>query len=175
MAHARTAYLEAIKMTPPARFLQSGFTLIELLVSLAILAVLATLVLPVTQLEVQRAREKDLRLALRDIRAGIDAYKQAYDTGRMLRHVGDSGYPPTLQVLIEGVEDARDPTKQKMYFMRRLPRDPMVRNPALSDADTWGKRSYDSEPDAPAEGRDVFDVYSRSQATGLDGIPYKRW
>ena len=175
MAHARTACLGTISVRPPARFLQSGFTLIELLVTLAILAVLATLVLPVTQLEVQRAREKDLRLALREIRNGIDAYKQAYDAGRMLRQVGDSGYPPTLQVLVEGVEDVRDPTKRKMYFMRRLPRDPMVRNPTLSDADTWGKRSYDSEPDAPSEGRDVFDVYSRSRATGLNGIPYKRW
>lgn len=152
-----------------------GFTLLELLVSLAILAILAMLVLPVTQLEVQRMREKDLRLALREIRIGIDAYKQAYDTGRMLRSIGDSGYPATLETLVDGVEDVRDPDKHKIYFMRRIPRDPMVRDPALSDAETWGKRSYDSEPDAPAEGRDVFDIYSRSSTLGLNGIPYNRW
>ncbi|MFP3757704.1 type II secretion system protein [Cupriavidus sp. SIMBA_020] len=152
-----------------------GFTLLELLVSLAILAILAMLVLPITQLEVQRMREKDLRLALREIRIGIDAYKQAYDTGRMLRSIGNSGYPATLETLVDGVEDVRDPDKHKIYFMRRIPRDPMVRDPALSDAETWGKRSYDSEPDAPAEGRDVFDIYSRSSTLGLNGIPYNRW
>lgn len=153
----------------------AGFTLIELLVSLAILAVLAVLVLPVAQLEVQRTREKDLRLALREIRSGIDAYKQAYDSGRMVRSVGDSGYPATLEMLVDGVEDARDPEKHKIYFMRRIPRDPIVHDSTLSDAQTWGKRSYDSEPDAPAEGRDVFDVYSRSSTVGLNGIPYNRW
>nr|WP_238264961.1 type II secretion system protein [Cupriavidus pauculus] len=153
----------------------AGFTLMELLVSLAILSILAMLVLPVTQLEVQRAREKDLRLALREIRNGIDAYKQAYDTGHMLRSVGDSGYPATLELLVDGVEDVRSPEKRKIYFIRRIPRDPLARDPSLKDAETWGKRSYESEPDAPAEGRDVFDVYSRSSATGLNGIPYMRW
>lgn len=152
-----------------------GFTLIELLISLAILAILATIALPVAQVEVQRTREVALERALREIRLGIDDYKRAYDNGRIARTLGASGYPATLDTLVSGVEDARDPAKHKIYFMRSIPRDPLMPDTSVANADTWGKRSYASEPDAPAEGADVFDVYSLSSATGLNGIAYRKW
>ncbi|WP_236905820.1 type II secretion system protein [Collimonas pratensis] len=156
-------------------FWPRGFTLLELLISLAILAILATIALPVAQVEVQRTREVALQRALQEIRMGIDDYKRAYDNGRIARILGASGYPATLDVLVSGVEDARDPAKHKIYFMRAIPRDPLMSDPSVSNADTWGKRSYASEPDAPAEGADVFDVYSLSSATGLNGIAYRKW
>jgi len=152
-----------------------GFTLIELVITVAIVALLATAVLPVNELVVQRTQEQDLRRSLRQIREAIDAYKQASDEGRIRKSVGDSGYPKTLEALVDGVEDQKSPNKAKIYFLRRIPRDPFSTDPTLSAADTWGKRSYESPPDDPREGDDVFDVFSRAAGKGINGQPYRDW
>jgi general secretion pathway protein G len=152
-----------------------GFTLIELAVVVAIIGVLAAAALPVAELAVQRSREQELRHALRQIRSAIDAYKREYDRGRILKRVGATGYPPSLDILVSGVEDAKTPNKAKIYFLRRLPRDPMETDATLPAAGTWGKRSYASPPDFPSEGEDVFDVYSRSERVGINGIHYREW
>jgi general secretion pathway protein G len=154
---------------------RQGFTLVELLVTLAILALLGTLVVPVVQVTAQRRNEQELRLALRQIRQGIDAYKRAGDEGRIKREAGATGYPPRLEVLVEGMPDQRSPGQAKIFFLRRLPRDPFNAAPELTDAQTWGKRSYASEASEPKEGDDVYDVYSTSPEVGLNGIAYSRW
>jgi general secretion pathway protein G len=152
-----------------------GFTLIELLVTLTILGLLSALVIPTAQVVVQRRQEQDLREALHDIRAALDAYKQAYDQGRITRTLAASGYPRTLELLVEGVPDLQNPRHAKIFFLRRLPRDPFNPDATLNEAQTWGKRSYASEANAPREGEDVYDVFSISDKTGLNGIPYKKW
>lgn len=155
--------------------MHKGFTLIELLVTLAILATLAMVALPLTQVTAQRAKEEELRHALWRIRDAIDAYKAAAEAGKIDRTVGDSGYPPKLDVLVEGVVDKTSPSKSRIYFLRRIPRDPLCDCPSRGDAQTWGKRSYASPPDSPSEGVDVYDVYSLAQGEGLNGIPYRKW
>jgi general secretion pathway protein G len=152
-----------------------GFTLIELVVTVAIVAVLASIALPFNELVVQRSKEQDLRRALREMRDAIDAHKQAADEGRLQKRAGESGYPKKLDDLVAGVEDQKNPKKERIYFLRRLPRDPFAVDPALAPAETWGKRSYASPPDDPREGDDVFDVFSLSTATGINGRPYKEW
>lgn len=154
---------------------QAGFTLIELLITATIVAILASVALPLAELNVKRTRENELRAALREIRNAIDAYKQAVDEGRVTRLADASGYPPRLELLVEGVEDARSPKKVKIHFLRRMPRDPLHPDAQTPAALTWGKRAYDSPHDAPQEGRDVYDVHSLSNAEGMNGIPYRQW
>jgi general secretion pathway protein G len=157
------------------RFLQLGFSYIELVISVAILALLATAASPYLENTITRQKEMELHRNLREIRTGIDAYKKAYDEGRIIQTAGDSGYPKKLEDLIVGIPDDTDPQKKKMYFMRNIPADPLYPGSADKPEDTWGKRSYDSEPDNPREGADVFDVFSTSSEKGLNGIPYKLW
>jgi general secretion pathway protein G len=152
-----------------------GFTLIELVITLAIVALLASVAAPLADLTVQRVKEHELRRALRDIRDGIDAYKQASDDGRIVKKPGESGYPRKLEDLVEGVEDLKSPKKDKMYFLRRIPRDPLATEGELTAAQTWGKRSYASPPDEPKEGDDVFDVYTLASGRGINGRPYREW
>lgn len=155
---------------------RTGFTLIELVVTVAIIGLLATLVLPMTELVVKRQKEHELRLALREIRTALDTYKQDVDDGRIDQSLEKSGYPATLEVLVDGVQDKLSPDgNSKIYFLRRIPRDPFFPDSSKPNQDTWGLRSYQSSADSPEEGDDVFDVYSRNQGVGLNGIPYKNW
>jgi len=152
----------------------SGFTQIELLVTVAIVGILASAAMPLNELAVKRAAEQDLRRALREIREALDAYKQAVEDGRVARAAEGSGYPPRLEELVEGVPDQRNPKKGSIYFLRRLPRDPLA-DPSLPAAKTWGRRSYASPAEEPAEGRDVYDVYSLASGVGMNGRPYREW
>jgi general secretion pathway protein G len=154
----------------------NGFTLIELIMTVAIIGMLAMVTLPLAELSVQHSKEQELRLALREIRVAIDAYKQAVDDGHIIRSAEKSAYPESLKVLVDGVSDVKDPTnKNKLYFLRRIPRDPMASDSNNSNEESWGKRSYQSSADDPQEGDDVYDVYSLSTSTGMNGVPYKNW
>jgi general secretion pathway protein G len=145
-----------------------GFTLIELLITVAILGLLASIALPLAEVTVQRGKEQELRRVLRELRDAIDAYKRAADEGVIEKGADKSGYPPTLAALAEGAVDKRDPRGARVYFLRRVPQDPVSGEP-------WGLRSYASPADAPQSGPDVFDVYSKSEQPGLNGIPYREW
>jgi general secretion pathway protein G len=160
---------------PAPRAAQRGFTFIELMITLAIMATLAAVAVPMVQVGVQREREHQLRAALLEIREAIDAYKRAADNGSIKLNIGDSGFPKKLEELVDGVPGQRSPRKQNIYFLRRLPRDPFAPAGIASAAATWNKRAYNSPPDNPTEGEDVFDISSRSDKLGLNGIPLKTW
>jgi general secretion pathway protein G len=152
-----------------------GFTLIEMVITLAIVALLAVSATPLAELVAKREKEAELRAALREIRTAIDAYKEAAQTGHIKRELGDSGFPPNLAALYEGVDDIAGEKKVKLYFIRRIPRDPFFPDGAAPAEQTWGQRSYQSPPEQPQPGDDVFDVYSLSQDKGLNGVPYRDW
>ena len=152
-----------------------GFTLIELLVTVTVLAILASVALPLTQLTAQRQKEQELKENLREIRNAIDEYKRASDEGRIEKSIDETGYPKDLNSLYKGMEDKKSPTRQKLYFLRRIPRDPFCDCPERDANATWNKRSYASPPDSPQSGDDIYDVYSTSHATGINGIPYTDW
>ncbi len=147
----------------------------EIVVSLAIIAVLTSICLPLAEVSVQRKKEDELRVCLRQIRGALDAYRQAFDEGRIKREAGDSGYPKSLRVLVEGIDDAQSANGGKLYFLRRLARDPFSTDPVAPPDQTWGKRSYASAPNAPKEGKDVYDVFSLANGKGLNGIAYREW
>ena len=145
-----------------------GFTLIELVITVAILALLASVALPLAEVTVQRGKEQELRRALREIREAIDAYKRAADDGAIDKPADKTGYPPSLAALVDGAVDKRNPKGAHIYFLRRVPGDPLTHEP-------WALRSYASPPDAPSSGDDVFDVHSKSDLSGLNSVPYKEW
>ncbi len=155
---------------------QKGFTLVEILVTVAIIGVIASVVLPMTEVAVQRGKDQELRSALREIRSGLDAYRAAVKEGRIAHSETTSGYPPNLSVLVEGIEDAKSPNRDTMiYLLRRIPQDPFTQDKDIPPEEQWGLRSYNSSADEPEAGDDIFDVYSRSPGVGLNGIAYRDW
>ncbi len=152
---------------------ERGYSFVELLVVTVILLILASVIVPLSQLTVQRQRESELRRALREIRTAIDAYKDADDLGVIGGTNVDSeseGYPPDLDILVEGVEARNDATGRKIKFLRRMPIDPVTKST------DWGLRSYQDSPTATAwGGGNVYDVYSRARGTALDGTRYREW
>ena len=152
-----------------------GFTLIELVITLAVIGLLVSAAFPLAQLVAKREKESELRAALREIRAGIDAYKMAADTGHIEKEIEKTGYPPDLKSLYAGVRDLTSVNNLNLYFLRRIPRDPFFPDGAVPAEQTWGLRSYASPPDDPQPGDDVYDVYSLATGNGLNGVPYREW
>jgi general secretion pathway protein G len=155
----------------------AGFTLIEISVALAVMSVLMLGAIPVYRAEQLRAKEKELRLSLIQIRQALDDYKRASDDSRIVKSAGSSGYPANLDALVRGAQKAGTQQREWIYFLRRLPRDPFAPEElsVLSATGTWDTRASSSPPDAPAPGADVFDVFSKSKKIGLNGIPYNKW
>lgn len=150
-----------------------GYSFVELIVVSAIILILASAVLPLSRVGIQRQKETELRRALREIRTAIDRYKDAADLQQISPtelEPDDMGYPPDLETLVKGVTRSGDASQTKLRFLRRIPKDPMT-----GEAD-WGLRSYQDRPDSSSwGGQNVFDVYSKAGGTGLDGIPYREW
>src|SRR5262245_22118533 len=150
-----------------------GFTFIELLVVTTILLILASAVMPLAKVAVQREREAELHRALREMRTAIDKYKDAVDNGLIGSvdvKVGSEGYPPDLDTLVEGVTVANDASGRKLKFLRRIPMDPMTHSTE------WGFRAYGDKPDSTSwGGGNVYDGYTKSEGTGLDGTKYRDW
>ncbi len=176
---------DAVRLHRRRRFDQRGFTLIELVITLALVGILALAIMPFSELIVQRQKEQQLSAALREIRTALDAYKEASDTGLIEREADASGYPPSLTVLVTGVKNAKDPKGGLLMFLRRVPRDPFFTGETdIAPEDTWNMRAFGVPPnpaeagdssDNPRAGKDVFDVSSRTDRVGINGIPYKQW
>lgn len=162
-------------MNPGKRFQSCGVTLVEMLITILLISILATAIFPVAQLAKKRQQETELKRALREIRSGIDAYKKAVDEGKVAKRADESGYPPKLESLVGGVPNAKVPGGPSVYFLRRIPADPMADGNEHSTVLHWGKRSYVSSPQEPKEGVDVYDVYSKASGIGINGIPYREW
>ncbi len=154
---------------------QDGFTLIELVITVAIVGVLALLAVPLLQVSAQRQKESELRTALRQIREAIDDYHKAVLDKKIEAPADATGYPPDLEILVEGVPDITKPNRPMIYFLRRMPRDPTNPNAELPAAETWATRSYASPPDSPSSGDDVYDVFSKSDGIALNGVPYREF
>ena len=155
-----------------------GFTFIEIIISMAIIVTIASMALPLSELTTKRQKEKELRIALETIRNAIDRYHHAAKNNKITHPSNNlSFYPPSLEILVEGVDDAKSLGNKKIYFLRRVPRNPFyVGNLSqVTAAKTWNTRSYASPPDNPQSGSDVFDVYVSGDLTGLNGIAYNDW
>ncbi len=150
-----------------------GFTFIEMLVVTALVGILAMAIMPLAKVTMQRQREIELRRALRELRTAIDHYKDAADQGKIPAtsiRAGSEGYPPDLDTLVVGVRSGEGATEKKLKFLRRIPIDPMT------SSKEWGLRAYEDRPDAKSwGGQDVYDVYSKSEGTALDGTKYADW
>ena len=154
---------------------ERGLTLIELVIVIAIIGILASAVAPLANISKKRAKEFELKRSLRILRSGIDNYKKAYDDKKIDNEIGRSGYPESLLELIEGVKDVKDPGGRMIYFLRRLPRDPMNMNEFIPPEETWEIRAYENEPWDFSGGEDVYDISSSSDEIALDGTAYKEW
>ncbi len=152
---------------------EHGYSFVELIVVTSILLVLASIVLPLSQVTATRVREAELRRALREMRTAIDGFKKAVDDGLIPAtevEPGSEGYPEDLELLVEGVSAANDASGRKLKFLRRIPPDPMM------PGEEWGKRSYQDRTDARSwGGQNVFDVFTTSDGTALDGTKYRDW
>lgn len=149
---------------------ERGLTLAELIVAAAILLILSSVALPLARIQLRREQERELRIALREIRTAIDRYKDASDLGMIQVELGTEGYPKDLETMVDGASLLNSPDQKKLRVLRRIPRDPMT------NSTDWGIRSYQDEPDSTAwGGENVFDVYTKSPATALDGSAYSEW
>ena len=167
MFHRRRTTLPAVSASSSlSRHSQQGLTLVELIIAFTIMAILAVATIPMARLVVRRQKERELRRDLWEMRDAIDRYKDAADLGKFQTKLGTEGYPPDLDTLVKGV----DVGGKKMRFLRRIPIDPMT------GKNEWGMRSMTDEPDSDSwGGNDVFDVFSKSEGTAIDGTKYKDW
>ena len=146
----------------------AGVTLIELMATITIISILATGIMPLSQMAYKRSKEIELRRALRTIRGALDDYKALVDEKKIMVSADASGYPETLELLVDGVPMVGSQMKKK--FLRRIPKDPMT------ETGEWGLRSYADESDTDVwGGQDVYDVYSKSDGIAMDGTPYREW
>jgi general secretion pathway protein G len=150
-----------------------GFSLVEVIVVVTILLIMASAAMPLARVTHQRQKEVELRRSLREMRTAVDKFKDAVDTGLIATtelRPGSEGYPPDLETLVDGVPAANDASGRKLKFLRRVPIDPMT------GGAEWGLRSYQDKPDATSwGGQNVFDVFTTSTATALDGTKYRDW